>query len=158
MYMLFGPLAVIRRVLWKKICLSFCPSFRLSFCPSVCPSILLSVRPFFSIFWHGARNPYEVVHDRTRFSREIKENGPKMVQKQGLLNLLKNLVINFYWIFSIMEICMICNVPAQISWLGKILFLRYWPVRLQDFLIDHISRTNQWNSLIFWMLIQIPIN
>ena len=79
-----------------SVLLSILSSVLLSFCPSVCPSILLSVRPFFYIFWHGARNPYEVVHDRTRFSREIKENGPKMVQKQGLLNLLKNLVINFY--------------------------------------------------------------
>ena len=66
------------------------------------------------------------------------ENGPKMGQKQDLLNLLKNLVINFFFIF----------VPAQISYLGKILFLRYGqkfsqPIRLQGFLIKLISRANQ---------------
>ena len=32
------------------------------------------------------------------------------------------------------------------------------PIRLQDFLINHRSRTSQWNSLIFCMLIQIHIN
>ena len=78
----------------------------------------------------------------------------KLSQKQDFLNLLKYLVINFYWICSIMKIYIICCVPAQIPYLGKFLFLRYGPkcsqpIRLQDFLINHISRTNQWNSLIF---------
>ena len=50
-------------------------------------------------------------------------------------------------------------VPAQIPYLGKFWFLRYGqkcsqPIRLQDFLINHFSRTN---SLIFCMLIQIHI-
>ena len=31
----------------------------------------------------------------------------------------------------------------------------FQPNRLQDFLINHISKTNQWNSLIFCMLIQL---
>ena len=91
------------------------------------------------------------------------ENGPKMGQKQGFLNLLGNLVITFYWIWCILEIYIICFVPAQIPYLGKFLFLRYGPkcsqpIRLQDFLINHISRTNQWNSLVFCILIQIHIN
>ena len=89
-------------------------------------------------------------------------NGPKMDQKHGFLNLLKNAVIHFYWIWSIMKIYIICCVPAQISYLGKFWFMRYGPkyyqpIRLQDFLINSISRTNQWNSLIksgsniFWV-------
>ena len=91
------------------------------------------------------------------------ENGPKNGPKQGSLNLFKNLVINFYWICSVIKIFIVCCVPAQILYLGKYLFLRYGPkssqpIRLQDFLINHISRTNQWNSLIFFMLIQIHIN
>ena len=82
------------------------------------------------------------------------ENGPKMGQKQGFLNLLEYFDINFYWIWSIMKIYIIYFVPAQIPYFGKFLILRYGPrcsqpVRLQDFLINHISRTNQWNSLIF---------
>ena len=43
----------------------------------------------------------------------------KMGPKYGFLNLLENLVINFYWICSIMKIYIICCVPAQISYLGK---------------------------------------
>ena len=47
-----------------------------------------------------------------------------------------------------------CCVPAQITYSGKLWFLRYGsrysqPIRLQDFLINHISRTSQWNNLIF---------
>ena len=47
------------------------------------------------------------------------EKGPKMVQKQGFFNLLENLVIDFYWIWSIMGIYTICCVPTQIPYLGK---------------------------------------
>ena len=49
---------------------------------------------------HMKLNPYEVAHDRARFSRFLLpqncENGPKMAQKQGFLNLLKNVVIKVY--------------------------------------------------------------
>ena len=53
-----------------------------------------------------------------------------------------------------MKIYIICCVPAQIPYLGKFWFIRYLPqcshpIRLQDFLINHISRTSQWNNLIF---------
>ena len=46
-----------------------------------------------------------------------------------------------------MEIYIICCVPAQIPYLEKFLFLRYGPkcsqpIRLQDLLINHISRSN----------------
>ena len=91
-----------------------------------------------------------------------RENVPKVGQKQGFFNLLENMVTNFYWIWSIIKIYIICCVPAQIPYLWKLLFLKYGPkcsqpIRLQG-LINHISRTNQWNSLIFYMLTQIHIN
>ena len=78
------------------------------------------------------------------------QNGPKT----GFFQ-LENLVIDFYWIWSIMKFFIICCVAAQIPYLGKLLFLRYGPkcsqpIRLQDFWINHISRTNQWNSLRFF--------
>ena len=68
-----------------------------------------------------------------------------------------------YWIWPAMKIYIICCVPAQIPYLGKFWFLRYrpkfsQPIRQQDFLINHISRTNQWISLILRMLIQISVN
>ena len=79
------------------------------------------------------------------------QNGPKT---GFFFNLLENLVTNFYRLWSIMKIYIICCVAAQIPYLRKFLFLRYGPkcsqpVRLQDFLINHISRTNQWSSLNF---------
>ena len=101
----------------------------------------------------------------TRFSRKKFfcpknwENGPKI----EFLNILKNFVISFYWISSVMKIYVICCVPAQIPYLRRFWFLRYvpqcsHPIRLQNFRINHISRTSLWNSLIFCMLIQIHIN
>ena len=140
---------------------------------SVDPSLLLSrhflgtVSIVFSEIWHGARYSFEVVCDRAFWEKffwpKIGKKSPKMGQNQGFFNLLENLVINLYWIWSLMEIYIIGCVPAQIPYLGKFLFLRYGPkcshpIRLQDFLINHISKTNQWNSLIFCMLIQICIN
>ena len=50
-----------------------------------------------------------------------------MGQKQGFFNLLKNLVINFYCIYSIMKMYIMYCVHAQIPYLGKFLFLRYGP-------------------------------
>ena len=63
--------------------------------------------------------------DRARFSGEKKicpqnwENGPKMGQKQGFWNLLKNLVINFYWICYKMKMYIICCVPAPVPYFRK---------------------------------------
>ena len=120
---------------------------------------------FFLNFLHNGRDPYEVVHDRILifwkfFCPTNLKKGPKMNQKQGFL--LKNLIIYFCWICSIMKTYIIWCVPAQIPYLGNFLFLRYGPkcsqpIRLQDSLINHISRTNQWNSPFFCMFIQILI-
>ena len=76
------------------------------------PSVYLSVQAssldciicFFLNFWHGVRNPYEVVCGRAGFSGEnlLPQNlgkwtkNKKMGQNKGFLNLLKDLVINFY--------------------------------------------------------------
>ena len=107
-------------------------------------------------------------------------NGLKVSQKQGFLNLLKNVVINFYWICSLMKIYIVFCVPAQMPYLGTFLFLRYgpeysqpirlqddtnshklkvdqklfgWPVWSWDSKIDCTSRMNGWNELIFCMLV-----
>ena len=137
------------------ICMSSCQPV---FGPPVTPSVLLSkhflgvVSLVFSQIWHGARNSYKVVHNRAfrekkNFLSQNWEKGPKMGQNQGFFNILENLVINLYWIWSWMEIYIIGSVPTQIPYLGKFLFLRYGPkcshpIRLQYFLINHISRTN----------------
>ena len=72
----------------------------------------------------------------------------------------KNLFINIYQIWSKMKIYISCCVPAKMLHLENFLFLRYGqkcsePIRLQNFLINHISRSNQW--IFFCMLIQIHI-
>ena len=79
----------------------------------------------------------------------------------------ENGVFSIYWkirslIFTecdvyIIKNYIICCVPTQIPYLGKFLFLRYEPeiyskaIRLQDFLINHLSRTYQWNSHQKWV-------
>ena len=66
---------------------------------------------------------------------------PKMGKiglKWDFMILLENRVINFSWIWCIMEIHFICYIPAQIPYSEKVLLLRYrpkcsLPSRLQDF-------------------------
>ena len=136
--------------------------------PSVCPGIGI-VSLVFSKFLHGARNLYDVLHGRAGFSgkkffaTKTGKMDQEWVKNRVFWIYWKILVINFYWICSLVKIHIICCVPAQIPYLQKFLFLRYslkcsQPVRLQEFLINHISRTNQWNNMIFCMLIQIHIN
>ena len=59
----------------------------------------------FSKFWHGARNPSEVVRCNAGFFKKKKnpkktkqnwENRPKMDRRQGFLNSRKIFVIYFY--------------------------------------------------------------
>ena len=78
----------------------------------------------FSEFWHGARNPYHVVHNRAGCLRNLclPSKIGEMSQKQGFLNLKKNSINNFHRICSIMKICLISSVLAQILYLGKVLF------------------------------------
>ena len=57
-------------------------------------------------------------------------------------------IIKLYAQNNTSKIYNICCVPAQIPYLGKFLPLTYGlkcsqPIRLQDFLINHISRTNK---------------
>ena len=141
---------------------------------SILPSFFLSGRFLwiasltFSKFSHGARNPYKVVRDRAEFSRKlffapkIGKIDPKWTKNRVFLIYWK-IFLNFYWIWPIMKIYIPCCVFAQISFLDKLLFLKYGskcsqPIRLQDFVINHISRRNKWNNLIFRMLVQIHIN
>ena len=86
---------------------SFFPSFHLSRCFLGIVSLF-----FFSKFWHGARIPCEVVHDRAGFSGKFfftpktGKMGPKWA---------KNRVFSIYWkIWSwIMKMYIICCVHAQ---------------------------------------------
>ena len=102
-----------RKVLWNMVCLCF----------HLVPAFFGILSLVFSQFWHGAWNPDQVVCDRAVFFRicfvpKIEKMDQKMGQKQGFLNLLKKLVINFYRICSIMNIYIVCCVPAQVLYLG----------------------------------------
>ena len=70
----------------------------------------------------------------------------KIGQKQGFLNLVKNLVINFFLNLVYNENLSLL-FSCKISYLEKTWFLSYgptfsWSIRQQDFLIIQISRTN----------------
>ena len=136
MYFVFiGHLALAGRVLWNRICPSFHPSFRPSFLPSVfhlSGRFLGIVLLIFSKFWHETRHEVAwscVWQNRTfqkkKFCPKNWENGPKMVQKQSFLKILKNLVTDFHWMW--MKNYIIGCVPAQIPYLGRFWFLRYGP-------------------------------
>ena len=77
----------------------------------------------FSKFWHGARNPDEVVCDSQIFWTK-KFLPPKMGQKEGFLNLLKNfgIVLNFFYNENLQYLlCFYRNSIFQ-----KILVLEIW--------------------------------
>ena len=155
--------------LWNRVCRFSALPFR-SF---------VGIVSVFSKFRHDARNPYEVVCHRARFSGKIFllrklrkwtkffqpknwENGRKMGQKQGFLNLLKNLVINFYWICSIMKISIIFCALAEIPCFGKLFIPKIWSkIFSTNEIVGFFYRPylqNKTKLLIFCMLIQIHIN
>ena len=145
---LVGPLTVAKRVLWNRVW-PILPSCCLCRC-------FLGIGSLdFSEFGHDVRNPYEVVHDSQIFLKNtLPPKVGKIDQKQGFFNLKKHSVIDFHLICSVMKIYIICCVPAQIVYLGKMFFLKYRPKwsksnRLLDFQINYFSRINWWNSLIF---------
>ena len=74
------------------------------------------------------------------------ENGSKMGQKQGFWNLSKNLVIIFFLNLVYKEnshyLLYPCTNPILVKNLVPEKWVKCsWPIRLQDFLIDYISRT-----------------
>ena len=151
----FEPPAVAGRVLWNRVC----PSFRLS------GRFLELYHWFFLNFGMVLEIHMNLCVTEPDFPEKFFfypknwENGPKMSQKQGFFEFIENFCHEFLQnlFYNKNLFYLLC------SYSGKFLFLRYGPscsqpIRLQDFLINHISRANQWNSLIFYMLIQIHIN
>ena len=109
--------------------------------PSVLLPCFLGIRSLdFSEIQHCVRCPYGVVRDRAGYwgKDSLSQKWWKWTKNSDFLNLLENLVINFFWIWSIKKVYIKCCILAQIKYLGKIWFLRYglkWsrPIRLQDF-------------------------
>ena len=146
---LVGPPALVGRVLWNRVWASFRPWVL----PPVRVFSLNSIIIFFLNFGmmletHTKLCMTEPDFLEKKFLPPKLGEWTKMGQKQGFLNILKNFVVNFYWICSIMKMSIICYVPVQIPYLGTFWFLRYGPkcsrpIRLQNFLINHISIANQ---------------
>ena len=105
-----------------------------------------------------------VLHDSQIFWEHLstRKMGQKLV---AFVETMKNLVINFFWTYSLMQFYTICCVSVQIPYLGKIWFLRYrskcsQPIRLQHFYVSPILRTNRlnflhvyinsWNFKVYW--------
>ena len=136
--LVFQLIRICRIQWWHSFYWTPCDSWK---GPSILSSVLLSKRFLaivlvFSEYWHSARNPYEVVCDWAEFSQKkffcpkIWENGPKMGQKQGFLNLSKDLVFNFLLNLFYNEnlYYLLCSSTNPIFlFLGKFLFLRYGP-------------------------------
>ena len=100
----------------------------------------------FPKFWYSARNSCEVLVTARLPVGKNDLKIKKMDQKQGFYHLLKNLVIKFYWICSVINIILFA-VFLHKSRSGKFLFLAYGPkcsqpIRLQDFIINHICKNN----------------
>ena len=134
---IFRSPAVAGRVLWQRVC----PS-SLSFRPPACPGIFLELYHWFFL------NLGMVLETCMKYAWWNWIFQKKIFCPENFLNLLKIFVINFYWICSMIKIYIICIGPGQIPYFGKFLFLRYGPkcsqpIRLQNFLISHTSRTNQ---------------
>ena len=101
----------------------------------------------FCKFWLGARNSSEVVNDSwifwkkenicfwkkviIRFSNKLKKptfapylnicgkwskNGPRV----SVFEFLKKLIMNFFWIWSIIKVCVICYILAQLPFFRKV--------------------------------------
>ena len=96
------------------------------------------------------------------FSRKIfplkLENRPKTGFFEFIEEFCHWFFLNLFYNENLYYLLCSCTNPI----FGKKFFQRCGPkccepIRLQDFLINHIFRTNRWNSLIFYMLIQIHI-
>ena len=104
----------------------------------------LSVLPFkrflgmvslvFSKFWHGARNPSEVVRGRAGFFKKKKkkkkkkrEDRPKMDRRQGFFEINENLchlfLLNLLYNENLYYLLCFCTNPI----FGKILVSEIWP-------------------------------
>ena len=118
-----------------KYGLSILPSFCTSVHSSVCPGVFLELYNY--KFWHGARNPYEVMHDSRIFWKKYfltqklgkwTKNGPKsgffkFIEKFGhyvLLNLFYN--ENLY--------NLLCSCANRIF--GKIFVSEIWAKMFSD--------------------------
>ena len=127
----------LKWVAWRVLWNSACPSFHPSFHPFT--FYLGSFMAFYLKFWHGARKHMNLCMTEPGFSKKdlpqkFGKRTKNVPNTDFVFNLLKNVVINFYWIYSVKKIYLLCSCTNP----GKILFQIYGPkysqpIRLQDF-------------------------
>ena len=108
---IIGPPAMAERVLWIRVCLFVLPSFR------------LSVQKFswdWLIWFFQKLSMVLGVHVLLRMAESDFLEKVFLPKKWVFKNLLENLVIIFFWIWSTIKVCTIFCILAQIPYLGKI--------------------------------------
>ena len=113
----------------------------------------------FSKTQHVARGLCVVVRDRAGFFEKMGQRWAKI----GFFGFIGKFSHFFFLnlVYKESSYCLLYSCTNPI--LGKNLFPEIWPkyswlIKLQDFAIDYISRTQRWKSLIFCMLILINGN
>ena len=126
-----------------------------SVCPSVCPGFFLELDHYFFLNFGMVQETHmklcvTVLDFPEKFFLPPKLGKWTKNEPTGFFEFIEKYGYWFLLNFFIKNIYIICFVPPQIPYLGKFLFLKYGPkcskpMRLQDFLINHISRINQWS-------------
>ena len=128
---LVSPLAVAGRILWNRKCLSFPPY--------ICQRVFLEFDHEIALnFAMVLKILMKLCMTARFFGKTVLHWKLGNRQKIVFFNLKKKIGHNFHWICSIMKLCIICCISAQILYLGKILFLRFRPkccqsIRLRGF-------------------------
>ena len=153
---LFGSLVITKRVLWNRVCPSFCPAFDLSVWFLGIGSLI------FSETYHGVRGPYISGWNWSRFFKancrraKMTKNGPKWPQNM-VFGLFKKMVS---WVLSGIavkrEFLWFINIRWRLnawqkSCLQVIVENVSWPMRFQYSLINNISLIDHHLTLIFGM-------
>ena len=110
---LVSPLALAGGILWYRVCLSFLPD--------ICQDVFLEFDHEFSLNFAMVLETLMKMCMTARFFGLFAPKIGKLAKNRGFL-------IGFIWICSIMKMFIIFFVPAQIVYLGKILFLRFSPI------------------------------
>ena len=74
--------------------------------------------------------------------------------RKGFFQFVKKFGINVYWIFTENLYYLLCSWKIFVPEIGTKIF---WANQIAEFFNQAYLQTNQWNSLIFCMLIQIYI-
>ena len=112
----FRPMVVARMMLWNRV-------YPSSVYPSFSHSLGIRSLVFVNVCM------VLKTHMKLCMTTTFKKNSPKNVEMDQKciekFNLLKNIVISFFWIWFVINVNIICYIPAQILYLEK---STYWGI------------------------------